>query len=94
MKNVLFILLFLLFISCSKEDDEKCCWTFKIRVATYTYKGQTEKMNATFLDKKICDLTESEANEKKKEIYNVSNGSQGGYRVKIVTEVISMWKSR
>ena len=51
-------------------------------------------MNATFLDKKICDLTESEANEKKEEIYNVSHGSQGGYRVKIVTEVIAMGKSR
>lgn len=94
MKNILFILLSLLFLSCSKEEEEKCCWTFKIRVATYTYKGQTEKMSATFLDKKICDLTESEANEKKEEIYNVSYGSQGGYRVKIVTEVVAMGKSR
>ena len=92
MRNFIFILFCFLFLSCSKEEEEKCCWTFKIRVATY--KGQTEKMDATFLDKKICDLTESEANEKKEEIYNVSHGSQGGYRVKIVTEVIAMGKSR
>lgn len=86
----------LLLASCSKDDDRdetKYCWNFQIRVMTTIYNGSEKKSSVT-VNETICDLTEAEANEMKEKIYNVSEGSKGGYRVKIVTEVIGISKKR
>lgn len=97
MKKILFfIAISLLLAGCSKDDDTdeaKYCWNFQIRVMTTIYSG-TEKTSSVVTNEIICDLTEAEANEMKEKIYNVSEGSKGGYRVKIVTEVINLSKKR
>lgn len=97
MKKILFLLPFLiLLLGCSKDDDTdeaKYCWNFQIRVMTTIYSG-TEKTSSVVTNETICDLTEAEANEMKEKIYNVSEGSKGGYRVKIVTKVIGLSKKK
>lgn len=62
-------------------------------MSTPIYSG-TEKTSSVVTNETICDLTEAEANEMKEKIYNVSEGSKGGCRVKIVTEVINLSKKR
>lgn len=95
-KILFFMAIFLLLVGCSKDDDTdetKYCWNFQIRVMTTIYNG-SEKTSSVITNETICDLTEAEANEMKEKIYNVSEGSKGGYRVKIVTEAIGLSKKR
>lgn len=89
-KLLLFLQLIILLAGCSK-DDIKYCWNFQIKVTTTIYSG-SEKTSSVFTNKKLCNLTESEANKIKEDIYNIKDKYENGYKVRVVTEVINMKK--
>lgn len=93
MKKLLFLsmLLFsictILFLSCSKEDDEKCCWKFTVKKVMSVSPNLSGFPKTTTSSSTQCDLTESEADVVASKMTNTTNVPGNGHTFTTKTTV-------